>query len=281
MAAEPEAPAKETQPASAIGKPDASATEKKDTGTNNKEPAVKDDQGKADSSEKEAVGAAGKQDAVGDVKQSENADSTKAVSAPDKQPAAVEKKADTGAVVKEPAVKDDKGNDKDSVGKKVTDGNYIIGPGDILYISVWRDDVLTKDVVVLPDGKISFPLIGEVDAGGRKLKELKQEMESRLSSYVQDVVLSIDVKQVNSMVVYVIGRVNNPGRQILNTNVTVLQSLAAAGGLNPFARRSKIKIIRQTENMTQVFKFDYDDVADGSNLEQNIILKRGDVIVVP
>lgn len=262
MAAEPEVPAKETQPASASKKPDAIVTEKQNTGIT-----------------------AVKQDAVTDAKQSAGAEDKKAAGTTDKPPAAVEEKIDAGAAGKAPVGKDEKVNasksDTDINNRKITNGNYIIGPGDILYISVWRDDVLTKDVVVLPDGKISFPLIGEVDAGGRKLRELRQEMESRLSSYVQDVVLTIEVKQVNSMLVYVIGRVNNPGRQILNTNATVLQVLAAAGGLNPFARRSRIKIIRQTENITQVFRFDYDDVADGSNLEQNIILKRGDVIVVP
>jgi polysaccharide export outer membrane protein len=98
---------------------------------------------------------------------------------------------------------------------------------------------------------------------------------------VPDLDLSVIVHQVNSMMVYVIGRVNNPGRFPINSNVSVLQALAMAGGLNPFAKRSKIKIFRNQGGQTRIFDFDYDDVSKGETLEQNIMLKRGDVIVVP
>jgi polysaccharide export outer membrane protein len=158
---------------------------------------------------------------------------------------------------------------------------YRIGPGDILDISVWKDEALTKQVAVLPDGKISFPLIGEVTAGGKTLAELRQELEKKLSRYVPDINLSVVVTRINSMIVYVVGRVNNPGMFALNTNVNVLQALSMAGGLNPFAKRSKIKIFREERNGTQIFPFDYDDVTKGENLPQNIRLKRGDVVVVP
>ena len=161
------------------------------------------------------------------------------------------------------------------------DTAYIVGPGDVLDISVWKDEALTRSVAVLPDGKIYFPLIGEVQAGGRNVLELKKDIEKRFSSYVPELILHLDVRQVNSMLIYVIGRVNNPGRLTLNANINILQALAAAGGLNPFAARSKIKIFRQEGPETKTFKFDYDDVSNGSHLEQNIILKRGDVIVVP
>lgn len=164
---------------------------------------------------------------------------------------------------------------------KTGDADYIIGPGDQLDISVWKDEALTKLVFVLPDGKIYFPLIGEVTAGGKTINQLKKDLETRLAPYVNDVVLAVDVRQVNSLLIYVIGRVNSPGRLILNTNVNVLQALASAGGLNPFARKSQIKIFRRDGQETKVFKFDYDDVSNGKYLEQNILLKRGDVIVVP
>ena len=164
---------------------------------------------------------------------------------------------------------------------KTSDADYMIGPGDQLDISVWKDEALTKIVLVLPDGKIYFPLIGEVTAGGKTISQLKKDMETRLASYVNDVVLNVDVRQVNSLLIYVIGRVNNPGRLVLNSNVNVLQALSSAGGLNPFARRSQIKIFRRDVQETKVFKFDYDDVSSGKHLEQNILLKRGDVIVVP
>ena len=158
---------------------------------------------------------------------------------------------------------------------------YIIGPGDILDISVWKDEALTKLVAVLPDGKISFPLIGEVTAGGMTLGQLKKELVKRLTRYVPDVNLSVVVTRINSMIVYVVGRVNKPGMFTLNTNVNVLQALAMAGGLNPFARRSKIKIFRKEREGTQIYPFDYDDITKGENLHQNIQLRRGDVVVVP
>ena len=158
---------------------------------------------------------------------------------------------------------------------------YVVGPGDVLDISVWKDDALNKRVTVLPDGRISFPLIGEITAGGKTVAELAKELEKKLGRYVPDVNLSLMVHQVNSMLIYVIGRVNNPGRFVLNTEVNVLQALAMAGGLNPFAKRRKIKIFRKKTQQTELFNFDYDDVAKGRRLEQNIQLRRGDVIVVP
>ncbi len=161
------------------------------------------------------------------------------------------------------------------------DKDYVIGPGDVLDISVWKDETLTRSVVVLPDGKISFPLIGEVAAGGKTVAQLKKDIQEKLVPFVPDVTLSLEVKQVNSMLIYVIGRVNAPGRFVLNVNVNVLQALSMAGGFNPFAKRDKIKIFRQEGDKTHIFHFQYDSVVDGKQLEQNIMLKRGDVVVVP
>ena len=96
-----------------------------------------------------------------------------------------------------------------------------------------------------------------------------------------DLNLSVLVHQVNSMMVYIIGRVNNPGRFILNSNIDVMQALAMAGGLTPFAEQGNVKIFRETKGGKKIFEFDYDDVAEGKKLKQNIMLKRGDLIVVP
>jgi polysaccharide export outer membrane protein len=159
--------------------------------------------------------------------------------------------------------------------------DYLIGPGDILDISVWKEEALTKAVVVMPDGKISFPLIGEVPAADRTLADLKQELVIRLTKYAPKEEVNLEVKQVNSMLVYVIGRVNQPGRFVLNTNVDVLQALSIAGGLNPFAKRTQIKVFRKEGGKTTILRFNYDEVTDGEKLGQNIILKRGDVVVVP
>jgi len=159
--------------------------------------------------------------------------------------------------------------------------DYVIGPGDVLEISVWKEEALTKLVTVLPDGKIQFPLIGEAMASGWTVAQLKKEIETRLARYVPDPVLSVSVYQMNSLNIYVVGKVNKPGRFALNANADVLQALAMAGGLNSFAKRSQIKVFRKKDGKTKIFDFDYDDVTDGEKLEQNIQLVRGDVIVVP
>ncbi|RJQ87139.1 MAG: polysaccharide export protein [Desulfobacteraceae bacterium] len=159
-------------------------------------------------------------------------------------------------------------------------GDYQIGPGDVLEVSVWKNADLTKMVIVLPDGKISFPLVGRLDAAGKTVDQLSDEMRKRLNRYVPDADLSIIVAQVNSLMVYVIGRVNNPGRFVLNTNITVMQALAMAGGLNAFAKRGSIKIFREGQSGNYL-PFDYDEAAKASNPVQDIRLLRGDVIVVP
>lgn len=162
-----------------------------------------------------------------------------------------------------------------------TEQGYLIGPGDVLDISVWKDEALTRSCVVRPDGFISFPLVGDILASGRSVRQFKSEIEERLKYYVPGVVLSLEVKQINSLIIYVIGKVNNPGRFMLTVDVNVLQALATAGGLNPFAKKNKIKIFRQGSNETTIYPFDYDDVVDGKHLEQNIYLRRGDVVVIP
>jgi polysaccharide export outer membrane protein len=161
----------------------------------------------------------------------------------------------------------------------VTD--YVIGPGDVLHISVWKDEALTRQMAVLPDGKIAFPLIGQVVAGGKTVDGLTREMEQKLAKFVPDLNLSVVVQQVGSMTIYVIGRVNSPGRFAIASDVNVLQALSMAGGLNPFAKRGDIKIFREAGGGTKVFYFDYDTVADGKDAQQNMRLKKGDVIVVP
>ena len=159
--------------------------------------------------------------------------------------------------------------------------HYLVGPGDLMFVSVWNDDALTRNLTVSPDGSFTFPLIGEVRTAGKTLPELKLELEQRLSPYVPDPVLSLELKQVNSLFIFVLGRVNNPGRFALNSPVNVLQALAIAGGLNPYAEKKKIQIIREQDKGTKVYPFNYKDVIKGRHLETNIRLQRGDVILVP
>ena len=162
-----------------------------------------------------------------------------------------------------------------------THKDYTIGPGDVLIISIWKDESLTKEVVVMPDGTISFPLIGLVKAEGKTINELKAEIENRINKYVPGPVLWVSVKNMNSTLVYILGMVNKPGVFLLNSSVNVLQGLAMAGGLTPFADNNNIKIFRTEEGATKLILFRYNDVIKGKNLEENIILKRGDIIIVP
>ncbi len=164
---------------------------------------------------------------------------------------------------------------------QTTDQEYVIGHGDILNINVWKDDALAKQVTVLPDGRIAFPLIGEITAGGKTVALLRREIETGLKRFVPDPILNVEVEQVNSMLIYVIGKVNQPGRFVLSTNIDILQALAMAGGLNPFAKQDSIKVFRKTNQETSMYHFNYDEVSEGKQLSQNILLKRGDVIVVP
>ena len=170
----------------------------------------------------------------------------------------------------------------DSVGTDSagTGAEYIIGSGDFLDVSVWKDEVLSRTVVVLSDGTISFPLIGKIRAAGRTVNQVKDEIVKKLVRYYPEPEVNIEVKQSNSMLIYVIGRVNAPGRHVLNANIDVIQALAMAGGPNPFASRNKIKILRKEGGKTVALPFRYDEVIEGK-IETNVELKRGDVIVVP
>ncbi len=158
--------------------------------------------------------------------------------------------------------------------------SYEIGAGDVLDISVWKNEDLTRQVVVLPDDTIRFPLIGELKVGGQSVAWLEDALKTSLEKYMPDPVLSVALNKTGSMVIYVIGKVNNPGRFNIHDTVDVLQALSVAGGLNPFAKEKEIKVFRKQSDQTAIFDFNYDAVSEGQDLEQNIMLHRGDVIVV-
>jgi len=161
------------------------------------------------------------------------------------------------------------------------ESDYRLGPEDTLNISVWKDESLTREVIVRPDGKISFPLVGDLDAEGRTVEELRKELTSRLASYVQDPVVSVIVTKVSSYMVYVIGRVNHPGEFVLGHQADVMQALSLAGGLTPYASENKIKILRREGGALIAYPFKYGEVEKGEHMGQNMLLKRGDVVVVP
>lgn len=157
---------------------------------------------------------------------------------------------------------------------------YILGSGDILDISVWKNDALTKLVQVLPDGYILFPLVGEIKATGSTVSQFQDALEEKLKHYIPQPTLSVIVHNIN-INIYILGKVQRPGIFGLKTNIKVLQALTMAGGLNPFAKRDEIKILRKVGNETKIFEFNYDEVSSGRSLEQDIDIVRGDVIVVP
>ncbi|MDY7002040.1 MAG: polysaccharide biosynthesis/export family protein [Thermodesulfobacteriota bacterium] len=158
---------------------------------------------------------------------------------------------------------------------------FVLGPGDVLEISVWGDDSLTKQVLVRPDGRISFPLIGDVKAKGLNVEFLRLEIEKRIEEYVQDTPVTVLLTQLGSPRVFVMGKVARPGVYVMNDRMRVMQMLAMAGGLTSFADSNGILIIREREGEQSVINFNYDKVENGKDLSQNIVLLPGDTVIVP
>jgi polysaccharide export outer membrane protein len=161
------------------------------------------------------------------------------------------------------------------------DQAFMVGPEDVLEVSVWKEEGLRKDVLVLPDGSMSFPLVGDLAAAGRSIGDIRKEIGKRLEKFIPDPVVSVAVNRVASQRIYVIGKVLKPGDFPVGRYVDVLQALAMAGGLNPFAASNDIKIIRRDQGRQTVLPFRYSDVERGQRLEQNVVLQAGDVVVVP
>lgn len=158
---------------------------------------------------------------------------------------------------------------------------YLINPGDILEISVWNEDALNREVKVLPDGNIGFPLAGTVAASGKSIDDLKKELTQKLTEYIAEPVVNVAVKSTNGNAVYVTGQVKTPGKFIMTEPMNVMQILSMAGGLTPFAAKDDIIILRKNNKGTESIKFEYSDLENGEGLTKNYSLKSGDVIVVP
>lgn len=161
------------------------------------------------------------------------------------------------------------------------ESGYRLGAEDMLMVSVWKDEQLTREVVVRPDGVFSFPLVGDIRALDRTVEEIRAELVTRLSKYIPNANVSVAVTKVVSYKIYVVGRVNKPGEYLIGHYTDVLQALSLAGGLTPFAAENDIKVMRRVDGEQQAIPFRYGDVRKGKNLEQNILLHRGDVVMVP
>ena len=159
--------------------------------------------------------------------------------------------------------------------------SYKVLPGDVLLISVWKEPDLQLEVLVLPDGAFSFPLAGDISTSNRSVLDLKDEITQRLSRYISDPVVTVSVREVLGNKIYVIGQVVRPGVFIVNPQVDVMQALSMAGGTTPFAALNSIKILRRSGKDQRAISFRYSDVVKGNDLQQNIVLQSGDVVVVP
>ena len=159
--------------------------------------------------------------------------------------------------------------------------SYEILPGDVLQVSVWKEPDLQLDLLVRPDGAISFPLAGEISTRGKTVSDIQAELTKRLARYITDPVVTVSITEVLGNKIYVIGQVNDPGTFIVNPQVDVLQALAIAGGTTPFAELDNIRILRRSNGRQSALSFNYKDVVRGRNLEQNVMLESGDVVVVP
>ena len=158
---------------------------------------------------------------------------------------------------------------------------YLVQPGDLMLIDVWKEKDLQREVMVRPDGGLNFPLIGDIDVSGKTIEQLQKEIATKLSKYVPDPVVTISVKQSLGNKIYVIGKVYKPSDYIVIRNTDVMQALSMAGGLTPYASPNKIKILRREHGVLKTIPFKYSRVEKGEDLEQNIILQGGDVVVVP
>ncbi len=159
---------------------------------------------------------------------------------------------------------------------------YLINPGDVLRISVWREEALSRELPVSPDGHIGFPLAGDIVAAGKTIEQLRLELTEKLSRLIPDASVTVSALQLQGNSIYVVGAVNRPGPYQMNRPTDAMQAIALAGGPTPFADLNDIKILRRSDNGRQIaIPFKFSAVQDGDNLEQNILLRAGDTVVIP
>ncbi len=163
------------------------------------------------------------------------------------------------------------------------DGDYKIGPEDVLEVIVWRNADLSKIVTVRPDGKISLPLVGDIQALGMTTSQVTKRIEARLKEYKESPNVSVVVKEVNSYGVFVLGEVAHPGRYHLKTYATVLQAVSLAGGFTPYAAKNKMVVLRKGPSGGSESRINvrYDDIVAGADSAKDIVLIPGDTVVVP
>jgi len=158
---------------------------------------------------------------------------------------------------------------------------YTIIAGDVLQVTVWKEDGLDREVLVLPNGEITFPLVGTIMVQGMTPSELQDVIKEKLSALIPDASVTVSVKAALGHTVSVVGQVQKPGEFMINRRLTVLQALSLAGGLTPYASESSIIVVRNRNGKEKSIPIPYDDIIEGENLDQDIPLEPGDVVVVP
>jgi polysaccharide export outer membrane protein len=159
--------------------------------------------------------------------------------------------------------------------------HYLIGANDVLNIFVWKEADLTQDIIVMADGRITFPMIGEVMAKDLTVIELKNIITEKLKNFISNPEVTVIVKESRSRMIYTIGKVNKPGPYQMQPDMTVLQALSTAGGFTEWADTKSIMIVRRAKNNEVMFRFNYQEFISGKDLKQNIVLEPNDTIVVP
>ncbi len=158
---------------------------------------------------------------------------------------------------------------------------YLIQAGDVLGVSVWKEEDLSQEILVRPDGGVSFPLAGDLVAAGRTVIEVQKEIVGRIDEYIPEPVVTVQVMKIDGNSIFVLGKVTRPGAFVMSRPLDVTQALALAGGLATFAAENDISILRRSGSSQSAIAFRYGDVQRGKMLEQNILLQPGDVVVVP
>jgi polysaccharide export outer membrane protein len=168
-----------------------------------------------------------------------------------------------------------------SASAQAADDTYRIRPGDKLFISVWKEEGLAQTAIVRPDGGFTFPLAGELNAKDKTIAAVTEELSARLVRFIPEALVTVDVAELRGARVYIIGQVQMPGEFIMNSTLDVIQALSMAGGLTAFAAPSDIRILRRGADGQTAIPFDYNAIIRGRNLEQNLTLEDGDVVIVP
>lgn len=158
---------------------------------------------------------------------------------------------------------------------------YLLNAGDVLGVSVWNEETLQKEVIVLPDGRISFPLAGELEAKGKTVSQLQAAIKVKLTEYLSAPVVTVSVLNVSGNTIHILGKVTNPGIFVMSQPLDAIKALSLAGGLSAYAEENNIIVLRRQGSEQQVLPVRFGSIKKGQSLETNIMLKSGDVIVIP